>query len=76
MAKIKKTSVFTASAPPPETPIDKTTRIVRKIVDSEAEKRNSKSARLRKARLEREAGSPPKQNGTNSKASPKKGGKR
>lgn len=55
MAKLTKTSLFKASGPTTETPIDKTTRIVREIVDGEAEQRQVKMARLRKARLEREA---------------------
>lgn len=35
-----------------ETPLDKTTRIVRRINDDEAEVRHVKTARLRKARFE------------------------
>jgi len=38
--------------------MDKTTRAVRHILDDEAEKRSSKTSRLRKARLEREAATP------------------
>ena len=40
--------------------MDKTTRIVRKIVEEEAELRQAKIDRLRTARLEREANTPTK----------------
>ena len=60
MAKLTKTSVFKTQNPKPETPMEKTTRIVRSIVDEEAEQRQTKIARLRKARLEREANTPTK----------------
>lgn len=59
MAKLTKSSIFKAEAPKPETAMDKTTRVVRQIVDDDAEKRQMKIARLRKARLEREANTPP-----------------
>ena len=39
----------------PETAMDKTTRVVRQMVDEEAEQRQAKISRLRNARLEREA---------------------
>lgn len=39
--------------------MDKTTRIVREIIDGELEQQQAKSARLRKARMEREANTPP-----------------
>ena len=58
MAKLTKTSVFKAQGPKAETPMDKTSRIVRKMVDEEAEKRQVKIDRLRNARLEREANTP------------------
>lgn len=58
MAKLKKTSVFKAQGPSAETPMDKTTRIVRKMVEEEAEQRQTKNDRLRKARLERETNTP------------------
>lgn len=58
MAKLTKTSVFKAQGPNVETPMDKTTRIVRKMVKEEAEQRQTKNDRLRKARLEREADTP------------------
>ncbi|WP_299375435.1 hypothetical protein [uncultured Tateyamaria sp.] len=55
MAKLTKASVFKAQGPSAETPMDKTTRIVKKMVEAEAEQRQTKNNRLRKARLEREA---------------------
>ncbi|UWR00278.1 hypothetical protein K3729_05755 [Rhodobacteraceae bacterium S2214] len=59
MAKLTKTDVFKAYDSKPETPMDKTTRVVRKMVDEDAEKRQAKITRLRNARLEREANRPP-----------------
>ncbi len=38
--------------------MEKTSRAVKEILDDEAEKRELRTARLRKARLEREAGTP------------------
>ena len=58
MAKLTKESVFKMSPPASETAMDKTTRIVREIIDGEAEQRRAKMARLRKARLEHEAKTP------------------
>jgi len=58
MAKIKKSSLFKAYDSKPETPMEKTTRVVRKMVDEDAEKRQAKITRLRNARLEREANTP------------------
>lgn len=60
MAKLKKTSLFKTEAPKAETQMDKTTRIVRKMVEEEAEQRQAKNDRLRNARLEREANTPTK----------------
>ncbi|MGJ8621509.1 MAG: hypothetical protein ACSHW1_01955 [Yoonia sp.] len=60
MAKLTKTSVFKAQAPKAETQMDKTTRIVRKMADDDAEKRQVKINRLRNARLEREQNTPSK----------------
>lgn len=54
MAKLAKTTVFTTTIPQKETQLDKTARIVRRIKDDEAEIRHVKTARLRKARYERE----------------------
>lgn len=76
MAKLTKTSVFKEQPTRPETTMDKTTRVVRKIVDDEAEERLAKLTRLRNARLEREANTPPKDIGakrsTRAKAAPKR----
>lgn len=58
MAKLTKMSVFKEHNAKPETAMDKTTRIVREIVDGELEQRQVKNARLRKARMEREANTP------------------
>ncbi|WP_281972780.1 hypothetical protein [Ruegeria faecimaris] len=55
MAKLTKKTVFNAHVPKAETPMDKTTRIVREMVNEEAEQRQIKNARLRKTRLERDA---------------------
>ncbi|SFM25066.1 hypothetical protein [Shimia aestuarii] len=55
MTKLTKTTLFKPTPPRAETLMDKTTRIVRGILDDEAEQRENKTARLRKARLEREA---------------------
>ncbi|MEM7748376.1 MAG: hypothetical protein AAF346_09015 [Pseudomonadota bacterium] len=60
MAKLTKTGVFKAQVPNAETPLDKTTRVVRKMVEEEAEQRQAKNNRLRNARLEREANTPKK----------------
>lgn len=59
MAKLTKTNVFKAYDSKPETPMEKTTRVVRKMVDEDAEKRQAKITRLRNARLESEANTPP-----------------
>ena len=59
MTKLSKDKLFKAYDAKPETAMDKTTRVVRQMVDEEAEKRDAKNARLRKARLEREANTPP-----------------
>lgn len=56
--KLTKKNVFKAYAAKPETPMDKTTRVVRKMVDEDAEARQAKITRLRNARLEREANTP------------------
>ena len=58
MAKITKDTLFTAGKPRAESLIDRTTRAAREIVEDEAEQRELKTARLRKARLEREANTP------------------
>lgn len=43
----------------PETAMEKTTRVVRQMVDEDAEQRHAKNSRLRTARIEREANTPP-----------------
>ena len=57
MAKLLKTTVFSSDTSPKETSQDKTTRIMRRITQDEAEVRHQKTARLRKARFESEANS-------------------
>ncbi|MFT5968716.1 MAG: hypothetical protein ACI9ND_002640 [Yoonia sp.] len=58
MANLAKTTEFTINGPKKETPLEKTTRIVRKINDEDAEIRNDKMAQLRKDRFESEAVAP------------------
>jgi hypothetical protein len=58
MANLAKTTVFTSNGSQKETPLDKTTRIVRRITEDEADIRHQKTARLRKARFESEADTP------------------
>lgn len=55
MAKLAKLKEFGASASTKEMLRDKTTRIVREIQEGENKQRKIKTARLRDARLEREA---------------------
>ena len=59
MTKLTKNTPFKVYDAKPETPMDKTTRVVRQMVDEETEKRDAKNSRLRNARLEREANTPP-----------------
>ena len=47
MAKLTRSTVFTSADPQKETPLDKTTRIVREIQYGEAEQRRIKTTRLR-----------------------------
>ena len=54
MTKSTKTTLFKSSTPLRETLMDKTTRVVRQILDEETEQRKVKTSRLRKARLEKE----------------------
>ncbi len=58
MAKLTKTNASKALSAKPETPMEKTTRIVKKMVDVDSEKQRAKNMRLRKARLERDASTP------------------
>ncbi len=72
MAKLTKTTAFKVQVPKQETPMDKTSRIVRTMVDEESEKRQVKNTRLRNARLEREASTPTESiKGARKKGSPK-----
>ncbi|QHQ35407.1 hypothetical protein [Algicella marina] len=59
MTELTKTNLFKVNDSKPETPMDKTTRVVRQMVDEESEQRQAKNSRLRNARLEREANTPP-----------------
>ena len=59
LVKRKKTSIFKSYNAKPETLLDKTTRIAMEMVDDETVQRQAKNTRLRKARLEREANTPP-----------------
>lgn len=58
MAKLAKTTLFTSAEAPKETALDKTTRIVRRMNDDDAERRHLKAARLRSDRFKKEAGEP------------------
>lgn len=58
MANLAKTTDFTFTGSQKETALDKTTRIVRRITEDEAELHHQKIARLRKARFESEADTP------------------
>ena len=55
MTRHTKTTLFKPPAPRAETLMDKTTRVVREIQKEETAKSDTKTTRLRKARLEREA---------------------
>ena len=59
MTKHTKNNLFKVYDSKPETPMEKTTRVVRQMVDEETEQRQAKNSRLRNARLEREANTPP-----------------
>ena len=52
MNNLSKMTVFASDNSRKETPLDKTTRVVRRITEDEAEIRHKKTARLRKARFE------------------------
>jgi hypothetical protein len=58
MANPEKTIEVPRAPPQKETMLDKTTRVVRQINDEDAHKRYEKSAKLRKARFEKEADQP------------------
>ncbi|SMX25710.1 hypothetical protein [Boseongicola aestuarii] len=59
MVKLIKTTAFKSYDAKPESQMDKTTRIVREMMEVDAEQRQAKRIRLRNARLEREAHTPP-----------------
>ena len=58
MAKLAKTTLFTSAEASKETALDKTTRIVRRMNDEDAERRHLKAARLRSDRFKKEASEP------------------
>lgn len=58
MANLAKTTLFMSSGSLKETALDKTTRIVRRINEEDAEKRHLKVARLRSARVQKEVDDP------------------
>ena len=58
MTKLTKSNLFKVYDSKPETPMDKTTRVVRQMVEEETEQRLAKISRLRNTRLEREANTP------------------
>ena len=70
LAKLTKTTLYKEHFTRPETPMEKTTRIVREIADEEAEQRQVKNARLRTARLEREENTPAEAVGVARKSRP------
>ena len=54
-SKASKTAPFNPARPRTETAMEKTTRAANEIIDEQNAQRDRKTARLRKARLEREA---------------------
>jgi len=58
LTKLTKNNLFKVYETKSETAMDKTTRVVRQMLDDEMEKRDAKNFRLRNARLEREANTP------------------
>ena len=74
MTKLTETALFKISKPRAETAMEKTSRAVTEILDEESEKRRIKTDRLRKARLERGAGTPvetPKSASTKARKTPR-----
>jgi len=59
LTQLTKSNLFKVYDSKPETAMDKTTRVVRQMIDEETEQRDAKNSRLRNARLEREANTPP-----------------
>ena len=60
MTKLPKKIALKPQSLKPETVMEKTTRVVRKMVDEDAELRQARIAGQRKARLERDASATPK----------------
>ncbi|KIN71940.1 hypothetical protein [Sulfitobacter guttiformis] len=58
MARLAKATIQATKTPQKETPLEKTTRISRRMNNDEAEVRHVKTARLRKARFESAAATP------------------
>jgi hypothetical protein len=58
LTKLTKSNLFKVYDSKPETPMDKTTRVVRQMVEDETEQRLAKISRLRNTRLEREENTP------------------
>lgn len=58
MAKLAATTLFTSAGQQKETTLDKTTRIVRRMNDEDAERRRSKVAKLRNDRFEKDTDDP------------------
>jgi hypothetical protein len=67
LTKLTKNNLFKVYDSKPETAMDKTTRVVRQMVDEETEQRDAKNSRLRNARLEREANTPPETTATSAR---------
>jgi hypothetical protein len=67
LVKLTKNTAFKHAKPVAETTAEKTTRVVKQMIDEEAAERQLKNSRLRKARLEREASTPVKAVATSSK---------
>ncbi|KIN71152.1 hypothetical protein [Sulfitobacter guttiformis] len=55
MAKLNKTDVFTTAEPRSETKLEKTIRASKEITETETERREEKTTRLREARRKIEA---------------------
>jgi len=73
MANLAKTTLFTSAEASKETALDKTTRIVRRMNDEDAEKRHLKTAQLRSDRFKKEAGEPEETGAASPSGTRKKG---
>jgi hypothetical protein len=56
--EFNKSNAFSPSASAPETKAERTTSAAKAVVDLETQRRDEKTARLRAARLKRDAGAP------------------